>query len=258
VTAGSLRRRPEQCLSDFALDELVAARSLHVEPAPERAAHLSACSRCTARLAELEAVEPPALDAYPAGAKRGARRRAVSLVYAALGGLLVLGGISQLRSRALSSVDDTVVTPTTRTKGALALVVFVRDSSGNVRRLTPTEVVHPGEAIRFELTAAQPGYAGVVGLDAAGVTTVYSPAQGALPLLAGGEPAPLPDTIVMDETLGTERLFGVLCEELHSAQQLKLAGEQALLAAGGDPTRVTRLGLPCGQVTVDLRKQLPH
>ncbi|HVY26152.1 MAG TPA: hypothetical protein VHB79_06350 [Polyangiaceae bacterium] len=258
MNAGSARRRPEQCLSDFALDELVAARSLHVEPAPERAAHLAACSRCTARLAELEAVEPPALDPYPAEAKRGARRRGVSLVYAALGGLLVLGGISALRSRALSPVDDTVVTTSTRTKGTLALVVFVRDTSGNVRRLTPTDVVHPGESMRFELTAAQPGYAGVVGLDAAGVTTVYSPAQGALPLLAGGEPSPLQETIVMDETLGTERLFGVLCGELHSVQELKQAGEQALLAEGGDPTHVTRLGLPCGQVTVDLHKQPPH
>jgi hypothetical protein len=257
VSSVSPLRRPEKCLSDFAIDELVAARSLHVEPARESAAHLATCSRCAARLAEFEAVEPPTLAEAPS-AKRSTRRRAISLMYAGLATLLLLGGFSAVRSHVLPMGGDTAtssVDDTTRTKGALSLVVIVRDTSGNVRRITPEEVVHPGESLRFELTTAESGYVGVIGLDAAGVTTVYAPAQGTMTSVTKGSPAALPDTIVMDETLGTERLVAVVCGEPRSAQQLKTAGERALRAAGGDPTRVRGLQLPCAEAVVDLRKQ---
>jgi hypothetical protein len=258
VSSASPLRRPEKCLSDFALDELVAARSLHVEPARESTAHLATCSRCAERLAEFEAVEPPPFAAARPSAKRRRRRRAVSLMYAGFATLLLLGGFGAVRSHVLPIAGDTAtpsVYDTTRTKGALSLVVIIRDISGNVRRITPGEVVHPGESLRFELTTAESGYVGVIGLDAAGVTTVYAPAQGTMTSVTGGSPAALPNAIVMDETLGTERLVAVVCREPRSAEQLKTAGERALLAAGGEPTRVRGLALPCGEAVVDLHKQ---
>lgn len=254
MSARAPLRRLEECLSDFAIDELVAARSLHVDPAPASAAHVATCSRCAQRLAEFEAVEPPPLTAAAAAVRR--KPRFVARAYAALAGSLLVGGIGVLWSREPHAVAPLAINDiVTRTKGTLSLIVISRDLSGNIRRLTPTDVAHPGESLRFELTAAQPGYAGIVGLDAAGVATVYAPAHGSLARLAAPGPVVLPDTIVMDETLGVERLVAVLCNEPLTVPALQIAGEAALQAKGGDPTRVSRLQVPCAQATADLHKQ---
>lgn len=258
MTQELLPRRPDGCLSDFALDELIAARSLHAEVAPERAAHVATCSRCAKRLAEFEAVEPPLLELpRPAWVLKRARRF-TSVAQAVLASAILVGGFGVWHWRestvAPGSIPDTP-DAATRTKGAISLVVIVQDASGNVRRLTPKDFVHPGESMRFELTVAQPGHAGVVGLDAAGTTTVYVPAEGALISVEQRVPLTLPGAIVMDETLGTERLVAVSCNAPYSVQQLKEAGKRALAAEGGVPSRVRRLDLPCAQATVDIQKK---
>lgn len=260
MNPASLSRRAEGCLSDFALDEMVAARSLHVEPSPNSAAHLSSCSRCAARLTQFETIDPPAPKAAPLPVKRTATRRLLALSYAVLGCVLFCGALSVFVSPHLEATDTapaTSVDTTVRTKGALALIVIVRDSAHNVRRLTPTDVVHPGESLRFEVTAAQSGYAGVIGIDSAGVAAVYAPTRGWLAAVVGGEPLVLPGAIDMDQTLGTERLVAVRCAEQYSVSDLKKEAERALLAEGGDPTRVGHLELPCTQVVLDLRKEAP-
>jgi hypothetical protein len=242
MSALEARRRPAGCLSDFLFDRLI-ANDLAGDPAAEDVrAHLASCARCRNRLAEFEAVEAPpfgkvfaqSLESKPL--REATRWTLPAIALAAAAALVVSFRIKQNDEPAA-----------TRTKGVLSLDLVLRRPSGEVTRPAQGETVFPGDALRFEVTSARPGFVAVLGLDAAGAVTVYAPVSESTIHLEAGTPTVLPGSIVADSTLGPERIVAVLCAQLPPFDELRQAALRALSQAGGDPHRVTRLGTPCSE-----------
>lgn len=89
--------------------------------------------------------------------------------------------------------------------------------AGAVRPLDDGAEVLPGDALRFSVAAAA-RYALVVSIDGAGVFSVYAPFGGARsePLADGvtaAAPVELSGSVVLDDTLGDERLWALLSDE---------------------------------------------
>jgi hypothetical protein len=120
------------------------------------------------------------------------------------------------------------------------LRIFVK-RGGAVHRLAGDGAVQPGDSIRFVVEPRGARYALVVSLDAKGAYSVYAPFDGAASLaLAGGElPAELPDSVVLDDTLGDERLWLVLSDAPISAAAVRPQLERGGQVSGARVIAVT-------------------
>jgi hypothetical protein len=101
----------------------------------------------------------------------------------------------------------------TRLKGApFALDVVVRRRGGErVEPLVPGETLHEGDALRFRVRAPRSGYLAVLDRDGSGKVSPFAPHDTAVtPIPEAGERA-LDGSVVLDGTLGDERLIAVLC-----------------------------------------------
>jgi hypothetical protein len=242
------RQRPESCLSDLALERL-----LMDEPQPPTAraaarAHLASCERCSQRSDALAAAPAQAPDPQwwarppePRRARRGVETR--WRVRARLGaGAVTLAAaaalVFTLRSRPVAPVDDTQIKG-----GGFILELVARRADGRVEPVFEGSVLHPNDAVRFVVTAPEPGQLAVVGFDSAGQASIYAPAAATT-----SGPHELPGSIVLDDTLGAERFVAVLCREALDEATLRRA---ALSGAGG----LTR-SLPgaCRQTSLTIRK----
>jgi hypothetical protein len=150
--------------------------------------------------------------------------------------------------------------PEERTKGSLALAIFVKRPGGNVETVSGAGTLHPGDEMRFAVAAARPGYAVVLGLDAAPSVTLYAPyaaaGAAATPIrLDRAGATTLPGSIVADATAGAERIVAVVCEAATSPEALRARALAALRAASGDPARVSSLGTGCLESSVLMRKE---
>jgi hypothetical protein len=120
--------------------------------------------------------------------------------------------------------------------------IFVR-SGEQVRRLGDDEVVHPADSIRFVVDPRRARHVLVVSIDGAQQISVYVPFAGltSLPLPQGDAPIELEGSVVLDGTLGEERLWILLSDEPISVaavrpalERLVAAGAAAVLAANPD------------------------
>lgn len=237
------RLRDEGCLSDLVLDQLVAGE------APGRAnratveQHLAGCDPCSARLAELRrnqlAVEPLLAEArrrYAVVRRRRWMLAAAPALFAAAATLLLL-----LMPRLREHLPE-------RIKGgggaALLLDVAVRHADGKIETLQPNGRVRPGDMVRFIVSTARPGHLVILGLDAAGKVSVYV-ADGPAPrAIDRGARQVMPGSIVLDETLGAERLVALECDLRFNVADAVDAGRRQLDRAARDPRRAGPLGLP--------------
>jgi hypothetical protein len=244
-------RRSAGCLSDFMFDRLT-ANDLAGDPAEQGVrAHLASCARCRNRLTEFEAVEAPlfgnifaqALETKP---RRNSTRWTLPAMALAAAAALVV-------SARVRRNDE--LTATTRTKGVLSLDLVLRRPSGETTRPAQGDTVLPGDALRFEITPAHAGFVTVLGLDAAGVVSVYAPASESKIQLEPGARTVLPGSIVADRTLGPERIVALLCTQARPVDELRRAGLRALSHAGNDPQRVTTLETPCGETSFMIVKR---
>jgi hypothetical protein len=116
-------------------------------------------------------------------------------------------------------------------KGELELLVYARRQHHVTLLDRFDRIVHPGEEIRFILTGVPEGhsYVLVASVDSAAVATVYFPyrASRSAPLPGPGR-WEVPGSIVLDETLGPERVFAIFSERPLSASEV----EPALLRLG--------------------------
>jgi hypothetical protein len=262
-----LRRRPDSCLSDLALERFLVGELNPLEPegagraATER--HLEECATCRARRDELAAAPAQVPDelwwrgqqaARPAAAAVRARlvtRKMVGGFVAVAAAAAVLVLVARPRPAELTAAGSD-----TRTKGdGFAMEIVARRTDGRTVPVFDGTALRPGDAIRFVVTAADAGNVAVVGLDSAGHTSVYAPAatDAALGVAAGTHQ--LPGSVVLDDTPGDERFVALLCAAAPTRAALTAAGQQALAAAGGQPTRTARLDLPCRQSGVTIHKE---
>ncbi len=224
----SSRRRGEGCLSDLALDRFRAGELA----AP---AHLSTCGACRARLEALKHEDQRfEAEVWVEGEARKAKRR---LPYAGVGALAAAAAVLLV----------TQIPNANRIKGGDALSLALREPGGHTEAVRPGQTLSPGDAVRFVVNAREAGAAVVVlDLDSRGAVSAFAPAPGAdqpQPFRAGRQV--LDGAVVLDDSVGPERLVALLCATPLSAAEAVAAGQRALAKAGGDLGAVKTLDLPC-------------
>jgi len=245
----SRQTRDERCLSDLALDRLVAGEPVDAA----LTTHAADCARCSGRLDEFRrarAFDAPLLDKLrlQGGSvvplKRRVRLATMLPLFAAAAILLLflprLFRPSGEREKGMST---------------LALDVVVRHADGHIEALAPDGRVRAGDAIRFLVTTPRPGHLVVLGLDAAGTVSVYV-ADGDQPLsIERGRKQAMPGSIVLDATPGAERLVALECDARFSVANAVDAGRRSLERAARDPRRVSPLDLPgCQEAALTMDK----
>jgi len=119
----------------------------------------------------------------------------------------------------------------------------------------PGRVVHPGDRIQFRLSAPRGGFVHVVGVDQAGKVSVYYPRPDeASEPYPGGSGRPVPGSVILDATLGRERVFALICERPLGRARLA----QRVRAAVADPRIFLdrdRLPVACVQTSLVLVKE---
>jgi hypothetical protein len=220
----------EACLSDLELDVLLAVE-LPAADDERGSAHLAACTRCAARLADLERArlafeamglrleDGPGSRAVPARQPRFRRVGAAGALAAALGSVLAFGGLAGLgsdgdaaRTGARHERRETPPAPAgVRSKGAPLLDLFIRHD-GRLREAGDREPVHAEDQLQFAYSSSAPGYVTVLSRDGAGVVSVYVPSDAAVMAPAPtGERVHLPESTILDDTLGREDVYALFC-----------------------------------------------
>jgi hypothetical protein len=182
------RTRPEECLSDLALDRLVGDR--------ERSPHLDGCELCAARYLELS----QARDRFvmPARPRRRLPPAGLALALAACAAAFIL---------LPRAAEDGF-----RSKGGPRLSFYVKHGE-DVRRGSDRERVSPKDAIRFAYSAEKAYHLAVLSIDPAGAVSVYYPAGDRTRPEAPGSDVALPLSTVLDESVGAEKIFALFCEQ---------------------------------------------
>ena len=249
----SRQMREADCLSDLALDRLVAG-----ERVADAAAHAAGCARCGARLEEFrraQATDAPLLDQIRARAPVAGgtvvplRRRLL------LSTMLPLAAAAAIVLLLLPRFLRPNVGERPKGSSALALDVVVKHADGHVEALGPQGRVRAGDAIRFLVSTPRAGHLVILGLDAAGNVSVYV-ADGDNPhRIDRGQKQAMPGSIVLDATPGAEKLVALECEARFAVADAVDAGRRALQRAAQDPRRAAALGLPgCDEVAFTMDK----
>jgi hypothetical protein len=218
------RARPETCASDLRLDRLNAGE---LSPEVERATrdHLTGCALCARRMVEIERARDafartrPPLRARPVSGRPRWRRWAPAAAALAAAAVLVLW-----------LATDATVAPGNRTKGPGSLTLFVR-RAGGIEPAGPDQVVRPGESLGFTVSLREPRHVAVLSVDGARRASIYFPAGPTAARLGPGQDLVLPGSVVLDDVLGDEVLYGLLCEH-----GLELEPVRAALAAAPERT----------------------
>ncbi|WP_437793460.1 DUF4384 domain-containing protein [Sorangium sp. So ce693] len=223
--------RPEGCLSDLTLDELMAGQ-LDAAAGQEASAHVAGCPRCSARRSEMEAARasfaasaPPLRLARGAPAARAAEKvrparrwlapAAASALAAAAAALFFF------RFHAAPEGRDAEI-PGERIKGAERIGFYVK-RGGSVLPGGAGERLQPGDAIQFTYSSAEARYLVILSVDGASQASVYYPSGPVAARIEPGREVLLPQSTVLDDTLGTERIFGLFCSEAIAVEPLRAA-----------------------------------
>lgn len=219
-------------LSNLALDALALGGG-----SPDDSAHLAGCAACQARAGAGEALRgelPPHLRVRTLEALRARARWTV--IVGALVPALAAAILFAVWPRASAEPDLAV-------KGGAALEVYALRAQ-HVRALADGSPLSPGDQIRFAVTPGGARHVLIASVDSLGHTTIYVPYGGAIGLAVDPHHrTELPGSIVLDDSLGPERVFAIF-----AAQPIRAADVQPaldLVAAGRGRLRTTaQLMLP--------------
>lgn len=200
------------CLSDLMLDRLLGDEVLP-QDAAEVQSHMSSCERCQGRLDSMRRFRDglclPPLQSF-APARRPMVSRTRQRIYSfgatlAVAASLVLWMFVRSPQRVLNPVEPLL----SRTKGSSNLGFYLKRGE-QVMLGAPGDILHPGDNIEFTYRATRSGYIAVLSLDGNGKASIYYPdGPNAAPLDAGEQLLPL--STVLDDALGTERVYSLFC-----------------------------------------------
>lgn len=225
---------PDGCISDLTFDAWRAGE-LNAERTGTLEQHLALCERCRRRQESIAdqasrfwAQAPEQRLPARAAAGKAVRRRWLApsaLAFSALAATVVW-----LRLAPESRVDH----EETRRKGPSHIVFHVQHE-GSVKLGEDGERVFPGDRLRFSITTGKPAHVAILSLDGAGVATVYFP-QGKTSRgfgMVSGQP--LDSSVLMDSTLGPERIWALFCDTQFDLDPLRaqLERERALKPPAG-------------------------
>jgi len=215
------------CASDFVFDRYLAGE-FSGEELGQLERHIEACARCNERLHTLRVEREAALEFLPNFAAIAAPQeptKQASLQPAPAPGVssrhaprsFLWAGSGALAAAAAAFL----LFPSAPTKGPIELAerakgtggfeLFVRHD-GVVRSGGPGEVLAPGDSIQFAVTTPEPAYAAIVSVDGANHASAYFPRGELAEQLPAGR-TELPLSTVLDDTLGPERLWLLLCAD---------------------------------------------
>jgi hypothetical protein len=212
------------------LGELPLDRSRQIE------AHLSSCTRCTARLVEIEQDEARARSAAPvesaailarleaAEAKPrvlfGRRTFALGALAAVL--LAVLGALLVPRE------------PSHRLKGGAAIEMYVKRTEGPVRAEDGASLTQ-GDQVQFRYHAAGKSWLLVLSVDGRRAITPLYPSDGgeSIPVSPSGTHV-LEGSIILDDAVGVERIFAFFSDAPLSFEEVRKRAEETLSTHAGD------------------------
>lgn len=215
------RTRPESCLSDLALDRLLAGELAGEREAAARD-HLTGCDLCAGRLEALTAdrerfrAAPPAIPALTAAARRPARRR--SAMWPAVAAAVAMAAALVLWWRIPSDDGEA---GGTRIKGTSHLSFSVK-RDGAVSAGASGDPMYAGDLVRFSVRATAPGFAVVASVDGAGQVSVYYPDGDRATAVEPGVTT-FPGSIELDDTPGRETVFGFMCADPVPVERVRAA-----------------------------------
>jgi hypothetical protein len=205
--------RTAACLSRLHCDQLLNGE---LDDRDDLKQHHASCRRCTALLAAHRRERA----AFAVPRARGPRRWTIGLaaVAAAFGLWLVAS-----RDRR----DDAE----TRSKGKPALAFYVKHDQV-VREGSRGEVVYPSDAINFAVSTDGPAFLTIISVDGAGKVSPYYPDGPAAAAILAGRDQVLPRSVLLDDTLGLERIVGVFCDRPSLVAELAAAVARGEIPSG--------------------------
>lgn len=265
---------PGSCPSELVLDRL---RLEELEPGQraELEAHLDGCPKCEQRLKALRReseefdgrfsvsdLAADALERARGGDSPGFWSRFFGGQGAA-GPRLSLVGASLMAVAAmvtgLHMWSEEPLPPGVRIKGDLTAAIFARRGDRQWQ-VSGDDWLAPGDEVRFVYTAPHPGYLYVVGADAALKMTLYDPPDMSPRQVEQGQKQEVPGSVVLDATMGHERIMVLLCKEPVPTAEVVAALErlvQQATGAGRGVASIQRLALPCSQTALLIKKRAP-
>ena len=222
------------------------------ELAPEQAAqlheHVSGCDDCRRRMqlrrkgfAAFDELDPDALRARIEASVRAETARSRRRWY----GRLAPVGLAA----ALVALVLLVVLPRTaprhgtgtgeiRAKGGFGMRIF-RERRGRVESVLSGETFHPGDRLRFMVDLPRAGHLMIVGMEHSGRLYPCYPADGSSTSrrVEAGSGQVLAGAVRLDESVGEEWIFAVLCEGPFSIEKLRAAGDGGIEVPEGCVTR---------------------
>jgi hypothetical protein len=207
---------------------------LEVGVRDEVATHLETCARCRGIIGELE-VDRRQFASSPVPIQLATRRRR-RWMWPAAAGLVAAACL-------LLVVTRTVDPGGSRPKGRGANVTVYVEHIGVVRALAGGDVVAPGDRLRLVMRATETHHVALLSIDGAHHASVYLPlaSQSTIPVPAGDQVS-VPGAVALDEILGTERLFVLVCVEPTPLAAIVAGLPQPVLPDGCslDPLVVTK------------------
>jgi len=203
--------RSPECLSRLHCDQLLNGE---LEDRGDRQRHCASCPRCTALLAAHRRERA----AFAVPRARAPRRWTFGLAAAAA----VFGVWLVARPRHDGEQ--------TRSKGKPALSLYVKHGEV-VREGGPSEIVSPSDSINFAVSTDEPAFVAIISVDGAGKLSAYYPESPMAAAIPAGHDQVLPRSVLLDDTLGVERVAGVFC-----GKPLAVAEIAAAIARGAVPS----------------------
>jgi hypothetical protein len=219
-----LETRPQDCLSDFFLDQML-AEECTASAAEVARAHLADCEGCRGRFEALSkardafAAAPPLFVASVAVERRSREKKRT--FWMAGGGALALAAGLLLFVRTKPTDDGG---ESTRFKGASHIGFYVKRGEA-VALGAVGERVHPGDSLRFVYSSSEPRYLTVLSLDGSRHASVYYPEASAAERIDPAVDQPLRSSTVLDGTLGAENIYGLFCREAIAVEPVRAALE---------------------------------
>jgi hypothetical protein len=194
-------------ISDLRWDRMFAGELSAVERDAARA-HADGCTRCGARMRELDA-ERAAFALRPPMPGLARKKRAWTWIAPFAGALAAAAVlvIVLVRRPVAEEAGE-------RTKGgAKAKLHLDGGRAGALRPLATGDRVRPGDYLQAGYTSATDGFGAVLSVDGAGQANAYVPSRGdALIALPAGTERSFPESTELDDVLGTERIAVIWCE----------------------------------------------
>jgi len=259
--------RGPDCASDLVLDRWHAGE-LSNDEIRSLTGHIATCARCSERRDELVkardafdastpdwlrhpppeselttargvAPEPNSPSRGPAGRIAPPRSRAAIWLPRAAAALALAAGLALfVRTKKPAEMGSNE-----RLKGAGRLTYYVKHD-GAVREGGDGERVAPGDALQFTYSTTQSGYLAIFSVDGAARASVYWPrGERAAPIVVGRDVS-VSESVVLDDTLGPETIYGLFCAEPIAVEVIRSSLEHD---SRGEPhadgCTVERLGL---------------